>query len=68
MEEFLNKNPNYKKESKDIQRQRYELYEEQRQSNINRCILKRQEIIANSKKLNLQLKWIKRNQMRKMKI
>ena len=56
MEEFLNKNPDYKKESKEIQKQRYELYEEQRKSNINRCILKRQEIIANSKKIKPPVK------------
>ena len=56
MEEFLNKNPDYKKESKEIQKQRYELYEEQRQSNINRCILKRQEIISNSKKIKPSVK------------
>jgi len=56
IEEFLNKNPDYKKESKEIQKQRYELYEEQRKSNINRCILKRQEIIANSKKIKPSVK------------
>ena len=59
MQEFLNKNPDYKKESKEIQKQRYELYEEQRKNNINRCIEKRQEIIANSKKIKPSVKVFK---------
>ena len=52
-QEFLKKNPDLKKLSKDIQDQRYEFYEEERQNNIKRCIQKRQEIInltKNSKK------------------
>ena len=51
MKEFLIQNPEYKKLPKEIQEQRYELYEEQRQNKINRCILKRKEIISNSKKV-----------------
>ena len=51
MKEFLNQNPDYKKQPKEIQNQRYELYEEQRQNNIKRCIMKRQEIISNTKKV-----------------
>ena len=51
LKEFLNQNPEYKKQSKEIQNQRFELFEEERQSNINRCILKRQELIANTKKV-----------------
>ena len=50
-EEFIKENPEIKKYSKDIQTQRYDLYEQQRQSNLNRCISKRKEIIANSKKI-----------------
>ena len=51
LEEFLLQNPEYKKQSKEIQNQRYELFETERLSNINRCILKRQELIANMKKV-----------------
>lgn len=51
-EEFIEKNPEYKKLSKEIQKQRYNLYEEQRQSNEDRCKSKRLEIIANSKKIS----------------
>jgi len=47
----LAENPDIKKQSSEIQKQRYELYESERQSNINRCILKRQEIISNTKKI-----------------
>jgi hypothetical protein len=51
LEEFIKENPEFKKYSKDIQKQRYELYEQQRQNNLDRCISKRKEIIANSKKI-----------------
>ena len=51
LEEFLLQNPEYKKQSKEIQNQRYELFETERLSNINRCIIKRQELIANMKKV-----------------
>ena len=37
--------------TKEIQQQRYSLYEQERQSKIERCIAKRQEIIANTKKI-----------------
>ena len=50
-EQFLEKNPEYSKQSKDIQLQRYNLYEEQRKQNIERCKSKRKEIIANTKKV-----------------
>ena len=48
--EFIKQNPEYKKLSKELQKQRYELYEEQRQNNIERCKSKRNEISANTKK------------------
>ena len=50
-EEFIKENPELKKYSKDIKTQRYDLYEQQRQNNLDRCISKRKEIIANSKKI-----------------
>lgn len=49
-EEFLNQNPNLKKLNKDIQNQRYILYEEERENNIKKCIQKRQELIDITKK------------------
>ena len=61
LKEFLNQNPEYKKQSKEIQNQRFELFEEERQSNINRCILKRQELIANTKKVKPKEKNYKKN-------
>ena len=36
--EFLKNNPELKKMGKEIQEQRYKLFEEERQNNINRCI------------------------------
>ena len=51
LEEFIKENPEFKKYSKDIQKQRYDLYEQQRQNNLERCISKRKEIIAHSKKI-----------------
>lgn len=54
-QEFLKQNPDLKKLSKDIQKQRYEFYEEERQGNIKRCIQERQNIIAiTSKKMYLK--------------
>ena len=55
-EEFIKENPEFKKFSKDIQKQRYDLYEQQRQNNLDRCISKRKEIIANSKKIKPSVK------------
>ena len=49
-QDYLKQNPELKKLSKELQNQRYELYEEERQNNINRCIQKRQEIISITKK------------------
>ena len=40
----------------------YELYEEERKSNINRCILKRHELISNTKKVKPTLKKIKNDE------
>ena len=37
--------------TKEIQEQRYTLYDQERQSKIDRCISKRQEIIANTKQI-----------------
>ena len=54
--EFLEKNPDFKKLSKDLQNQRYILYEEERLNNINQCISKRKELINNMKKINSKLK------------
>ena len=53
LEEFLEKNPDFKKLSKDLQNQRYILYEEERLNNINRCISKRKELINNTKKIKI---------------
>ena len=50
LQEFLNKNPDLKKLGKEIQNQRYKLYDEERQNNINRCIQQRQELILLTKK------------------
>ena len=55
-EEFIKENPEFKKYSKDIQKQRYDLYEQQRQNNLDRCISKRKEIIAHSKKIKPSVK------------
>lgn len=54
--EFLEKNPDFKKLSKDLQNQRYILYEEERLNNINQSISKRKELINNMKKINNKLK------------
>ena len=48
--EFLKNNPELKKMGKEIQEQRYKLFEEERQNNINRCIDQRKEIIMLTKK------------------
>ena len=40
-----------KKQRKEIQQQRYELYDQERLNNIERCIAKRNEIISHSKKV-----------------
>jgi hypothetical protein len=58
-EDFIRQHPEYKKLSKEVQQKRYELYDEERLSNINRCILKRQEIIKNTKKVKPIQKKIK---------
>ena len=49
-QDYLKQNPELKKLSKELQNQRYDLYEEERQNNINRCIQKRKEIISITKK------------------
>ena len=48
--EFLTNNPELRKMGKEIQEQRYKLYEDERQNNINRCIEQRKEIIMLTKK------------------
>lgn len=48
--EYLEKYPDLKKASKDIQQQRYYLYEDERQKNIKRCIKSRKDLIYNTKK------------------
>ena len=40
-----------KKQRKEIQQQRYELYDQERIQNIERCKMKRNEIISHSKKV-----------------
>ena len=52
MKEFLEQNPDYKNQPKEIITQRYELHEKQRLTNINRCIMKRKEIISHMKKID----------------
>ena len=47
---FLKQNPGLKKLSKDIQKQRYNFFEEERLNNINRCIQNRKELIELTKK------------------
>ena len=47
----MEQNPDYKKQRKEIQTQRYELYEQERLNNIERCKAKRKEIITHSKKV-----------------
>jgi hypothetical protein len=49
-QEFIKQNPDLKKLGKEIQKQRYTFYEEERQNNINRCIQGRKELIALTKK------------------
>ena len=49
-QEFLKNNPELKKLGKEIQTQRYNYYNEERQNNINRCIQQRREIINLTKK------------------
>ena len=51
---FIKNNPELKKLGKEIQAQRYKLYNEERQNNINRCIQQRQEIIMLTKKNKLK--------------
>ena len=48
--EFLKENPDLKKLGKEIQTQRYNFYEEERQNNVNRCIQERKAMIALTKK------------------
>jgi hypothetical protein len=49
-QEFLNNNPDLKKLGKEIQNQRYQFYNQERENNINRCIQQRQELINLTKK------------------
>ena len=49
-QDFLKQNPDLKKLSKDIQKQRYNYFEEERLNNINRCIQNRKELIELTKK------------------
>ena len=51
MKEFIEQNPDLKKQRKEIQTQRYELYNQERLANIERCKSKRNEIISHSKKV-----------------
>ena len=51
MKEFVEQNPDLKKQKKEIQTQRYELYNQERLANIERCKSKRNEIILHSKKI-----------------
>ena len=51
MKEFIGQNPDLKKQRKEIQTQRYELYNQERLANIERCKSKRNEIISHSKKV-----------------
>ena len=51
MKEFIEQNPDLKKQRKEIQTQRYELYNQERLANIERCKSKRNEIISHSKKI-----------------
>ena len=49
-EEFIKNNPDLKKIGKEIQVQRYNFYNEERENNIKRCIEQRREIIRLTKK------------------
>ena len=55
-EEFLKQNPDLKKLGKEIQTQRYNFFEEERQNNINRCIQERKAMIAITKNSKNKLK------------
>ena len=46
--EFLNKKPENKKLKKELQLQKYNLYEEERQNNIKKCISKRRELVKSN--------------------
>ena len=52
LQEFLNRNPKIKKLNKANQTQNYNLYEQERQNNIKKCIEKRKEIILNTNTKN----------------
>ena len=56
LKEFIEQNPEIKKQRKEIQTQRYELYNQERLANIERCKSKRNEIIAHSKKVKPKIK------------
>ena len=58
-QEFLNNNPDLKKLGKEIQNQRYQFYNQERENNINRCIQQRQELIKLTKKNKLKQNNIK---------
>ena len=65
-QEFLNNNPDLKKLGKEIQNQRYQFYNQERENNINRCIEQRQELIKLTKKNKLKqnnIKEIKENKV-----
>ena len=51
-EQFLNKKPENKKLKKEIQNKNYKIYEEERQNNIKKCILKRKELIQENNNNN----------------
>ena len=50
LQEFLEQNPELKKLNNNIQKERYNLYEEERKNNIEKCIRKRKELINATKK------------------
>ena len=50
LKEFLEQNPELKKYNNNIQKERYNLYDEERKSNIEKCIKKRKELINATKK------------------
>ena len=49
LQDYLNLNPKLKKSSKDNQNKKYNLYEQERQNNIKKCIEKRKKFIINTK-------------------
>ena len=55
-QEYISQNPELKKVKKETQNQRYNLYEEERKKNIQRCIDKRKELITSTKKTKNNLR------------